>query len=779
MKLCANLASRLGSTLQKCDPECDDVLAQYNAAHGILPSVAEPCLSDEDEHARQANGSIQDMPDELMSMDVDEGSWEDSHAEASSRASPSPFQAPDADTDPLPPDQTVFAQLLLSDCMFDVPSNVLARGVSAVKVTGPPADMGSLRSVAQSLQPAVAAFVQGRSLSAIDLSTAFVNSAVHAAQSLSSLAAASEVMTADALVMRHGAMTATLGLEHFVEQLAYPPFESTFHTVSWVAELYSWASSIAKGLDPSAGRPPEQIPFTPSTLDPAFTRAVFLLPLRSGTGSLRFIDTIRRRTAADLVYKALSAWFGLSDELTSHRRNRYYICLSLLHAYGTSLVLLAPVVIRMFEHPFGRQLQTPHRRKRPLTVGHRAQVCNEVTALASSEEPRFRQALADLDELAGLYFEYLALRVPSPDTVAPSVRKPKMPNRQFSLANVENAAEHVVRFLRLAAAVFDPEYMMGQHVMCAAYLASSMDSRFPLRDVAPYRLHATAPGRCLTRENVQSRSGAFSVLIGRLLLAGSPCALAHSVLFQDDKDAEAFRRQHPQYTDTTFVNPSGHTGTTGRSWAHYTHCWENAVTLAEHIRNHGPHVRPSERYTFSQLVRFIRTLRIPTMDPLAAFLIAADLALCDAAPMPTVFELADLCVLGDTRTLGWLGLPHGSALDRAQSHAALHAAVTTQLNQAEMDGWHWDILMFEHVLRKYCDSVPLFVSSHALWAVRSIDRGLCTAAMDALNVVGHGHNWDSPQALAQWLADDQAGEGSSRAVNLLAFLHSQFAPLRV
>ncbi|TRM55188.1 hypothetical protein BD626DRAFT_579201 [Schizophyllum amplum] len=420
----------------------------------------------------------------------------------------------------------------------------------------------------------------------------------------------------------------------------------------------------------------------------------------------------RSRAASDLIYEALSAWFGLSPrECTAHRRTRYVFCKALLRVYGTSLILLVPLVARVFDRPFGQVVQTPARRSKIVLALHRKQMYDDLCALASLDDPLYHQALNDAERLTSLFNEFLALRAPAAAAVPMTVPVGLVCNREFSLDNVGTASEHLVRFLRHAAQLLEPSCEPSSSPTLA-HISSQRDGRFPIKELAPYRQHATRPGHSLTLELVQTRSGAYSVLISRLLLFNSPHALEHSVVFADDDEAQLFRARFPAVPDERFVNPSAYGPTNHRSWSHSTNCWDHAQVLADYIRDGNPSAPDGPHYTFIELVNKLKGFNIPTLGVLIAFLIAADLSICGAAPMPTFEEIAALLDSGAAHALGRLGLPHQAVPERAASYEALYEAVSISLTPEEKVRWRWDPLTFEHALCKYSKCVHLFVTSY-------------------------------------------------------------------
>ncbi|TRM55520.1 hypothetical protein BD626DRAFT_542385 [Schizophyllum amplum] len=727
------------------DPrQCEGLLTQYNVRHKLLSSSSSVASDGED--AGHSSFTVRGMtdnaaPDDMSDADSSSASDADSDAESDDS------QSQDA------PRPSGFCTLLCSDGLLDEPIATLRRAMKAANLYEQAESIAALQVLVEPLQPAVSAFLVAEPIRGFGLSTAYLNGVLPAAQALPGLWNAVRVAEADAVLLRYGQMLATLGLEHFVTQLSRAFFASYSDPhaspIPWVHKLYAWATETVRDMPSDGASTSLTVTFSPSSWDGAFGEQVFHLQLKHKRDGRFRPETERNRAAQELVYQALSAWFGLGNELPARRRFRYALSRALVDAYGTSLILAAPLVIRMFERPHGKHFKAPSRSKKALRPAHVDRLCDE----GHSNGPASQLAMQ------------------------------RTVDREFSLADVPRACEHVVRFLRESAQLLDDSFdVSGSRPL--AHIKSSLDGLFPIKELAPYRRHATRAGHGLTLELVQTRSGAFSALLGRTCLFNSPCALDHSVVFADMDEAQGFRDSYPHLPDTEFVNPSAYGRTNHRSWAHSFSCWEAADDLAEFIRKGHPTAPGSAHYTFPDLVAEIQRLRIPTLGPLIAFLTAADLAQCGAAPMPDFSDIAALLDAGAARALGRLGLPHHSVQDRSTSYEALYAAVETELTADEKAEWRWDPLTFEHALCKYSKCIHLFVHSYQwcacdLCALPKCNCRVCykrTSPPDARDDRSAGRTPRKPKTQTQSPSTRQARAADKSTARLVRKPTSQSAP---
>ncbi|TRM55183.1 hypothetical protein BD626DRAFT_579196 [Schizophyllum amplum] len=254
---------------------CDDALTEYNIQHRIISSSAGtshlPDGSTDVQRAIIVHG-VADVSDS-DAMDVDEPGG-DGHSADDGHSS-------ELEQVDMPSDRTVLASLLRSQgqALFDQPIKVLSLAIEAAKQAGRATDMASLNALAQPLAPAVRAFVNGEPMRAVDLSTAYmVKTALPAARSLCHMTSVSDVLEGDALLMRHCAMTALLGLEHFIDQLStnlFMAYSSDSDCILWIRKLYGWAASSVDSLRAGEGDQHARVAFNPADWDPAFESVPF------------------------------------------------------------------------------------------------------------------------------------------------------------------------------------------------------------------------------------------------------------------------------------------------------------------------------------------------------------------------------------------------------------------------------------------------------------------------------------------------------------------------
>ncbi|KAF8067618.1 hypothetical protein FPV67DRAFT_1416126 [Lyophyllum atratum] len=284
--------------------------------------------------------------------------------------------------------------------------------------------------------------------------------------------------------------------------------------------------------------------------------------------------------------------------------------------------------------------------------------------------------------------------------VKPSLSQASHPSAPQSEENGHIAFLQYLR--RLLPVVIDPLHQSKKSSdRGLRKVARDPDYFMPFRDVAPTRSYAIK-NLCSDKDRLLTQEGFGSLLLHRAFFYGSDFGKSHPGFFTDISEWDDLHAALVAAgKDNAYFIRNGVYGSASK------HRQVDFISKLWVSRTEWPawHANRPE-FTFLELLQFLKgENRFYGVGPLTALLIAGDMAVADACPMPSAEDVGNIIFdvkKGALKGLQKYGLV-GSSPTRQEvvdAFVALHIYLVTHLTAEEKHAMGYTVLMLEHSLCK-------------------------------------------------------------------------------
>lgn len=225
------------------------------------------------------------------------------------------------------------------------------------------------------------------------------------------------------------------------------------------------------------------------------------------------------------------------------------------------------------------------------------------------------------------------------------------------------------------------------------------NKKSPFRDLAKSRRTILRNAGPFDTSHLKSRAGLFSTLVYR--------GITHNTQFLEDhvevyfKNLQQFKERlkaYPRKEESFFCNTNAYGAWTDRTPDNAAVYW----TLSGKPEFNEWLIR-SKPTTFSALVNLIQK-HAPAFGPLSSYLLAADYAIAQVVPMPSMEEMGRLIFAidkGGKKGMKLLGFPVSSGEEVADGFVELDRRIRQSLGEDRLQKMGYNCFVLEHILCKH------------------------------------------------------------------------------